>query len=587
MNSDNRLIKKMFRGILLINTMSILSGVACLMIDAIITGQFLGVDAVTASGLVRPIVMITNLIGDLSGLGVGIVCARYMGMAKPQRANQVFSIVVISTLAVGLLMTGAMYIFAPGISNLLGAKTENTAILNMMTDYMRGYSLGLVPMRFVVMLLGIMMLDNDKNRGVIAMASILVADIAFDLLSVLVFDGGMYGMALASSASNLVGFLVIMMHFFKKNRLLHFTFKGLKMSDMKDVFLAGVPSAITMGSQALKGLCFNILLISIAGESAVAALTVGMSSFVIVSSVTVGIFNSTSVLTSLLYGEEDRLSLKKAFGVAVKYAFICYSVMMVFVLIFAYPLATLFLNTTDTSILNQSAAFIRFMGIQNLFMIFSFPLSGAYQGTRKLSLNYTIDIMREAVFPIACVTLLGLLIGINAVGYGFIAAGFFTLLLCILIPTIKQKRIPKNTMDFLLIPEGFGAKPEETFETTMRTLDDVMSTCEKVSAFVSERGADSKTSNLITLFVEEMGTNITTHGYAKGKSGSSDLKIIYRKDSCVMRFRDDGKSFNPLEWIKTNADDVESGIGIKMLVGLAKDVKYYRAMELNNLVIFL
>ena len=142
-------------------------------------------------------------------------------------------------------------------------------------------------------------------------------------------------------------------------------------------------------------------------------------------------------------------------------------------------------------------------------------------------------------------------------------------------------------MDFLLIPEDFGAKTEETFETTMRTLDDVMSTCEKVSAFVSERGADSKTSNLITLFVEEMGTNITTHGYAKGKSGSSDLKIIYRKDSCVMRFRDDGKSFNPLEWIKTNADDVESGIGIKMLVGLAKDVKYYRAMELNNLVIFL
>ncbi len=26
---------------------------------------------------------------------------------------------------------------------------------------------------------------------------------------------------------------------------------------------------------------------------------------------------------------------------------------------------------------------------------------------------------------------------------------------------------------------------------------------------------------------------------------------------------------------------------IKMLIGLAKDVKYYRAMELNNLVIFL
>ena len=317
-------------------------------------------------------------------------------------------------------------------------------------------------------------------------------------------------------------------------------------------------------------------------------MTVGMSAFVIVSSITMGMFNSTSVLSSLLYGEEDRQSLKKAFGIAVKYALISYSVMMVFVLIFAHPLATLFLNTTDTSILAQSTTLIRFMAVQNLFMIFSYPLSGAYQGTRKLSLNYTIDIMREAVFPITCVVVFGLVVGVDAIGYGFISAGLLTLVLCLIIPTIKLKRIPKSALDFLLIPDSFGAKPEETFEATMKTIDDVMATCGSVSDFVKGRGADGRKTNLITLFVEEMGSNVVSHGYAGGKSGSTDLKIIYRNDSCVIRFRDDGKSFNPLEWIKSRAaDDVESGIGIKMLTGLAKDVKYYRAMELNNLVIFL
>ncbi len=57
-------------------------------------------------------------------------------------------------------------------------------------------------------------------------------------------------MALATSFSNVVGFIVIMLHFLKKDRILHFTTKNLKMSDMRDVFLRGIPSGISMGSQA-------------------------------------------------------------------------------------------------------------------------------------------------------------------------------------------------------------------------------------------------------------------------------------------------------------------------------------------------
>ena len=53
MNTDTHLLNKMFRGVLITNAISIAAGIVCVMIDGIITGQFLGADAVAASGLLH------------------------------------------------------------------------------------------------------------------------------------------------------------------------------------------------------------------------------------------------------------------------------------------------------------------------------------------------------------------------------------------------------------------------------------------------------------------------------------------------------------------------------------------------------
>ena len=70
-----------------------------MVIDSMITGRFLGTTAFTASGLFTPVNLLCNLVLSLLGLGVGVICTRYMGMAKPERVNQVFSVVIIALLA--------------------------------------------------------------------------------------------------------------------------------------------------------------------------------------------------------------------------------------------------------------------------------------------------------------------------------------------------------------------------------------------------------------------------------------------------------------------------------------------------------
>ena len=584
--SKKQLIKKMFAGIVITNVISVVAGIGCNMIDSIVTGQFLGPDAVAAAGLVQPMVLMVNLFGGLVCGGLNVLCTQYMGKAQSDRVNQVYSVTIIAAFTVSALMTLFMFFGAGWLADMLYAGGDNVQIHDMVRDYLKGFSLGLIPMRFTIMLGSIMMLDNDKNRSIMCMGATFVADAVFDLANVLVFHGGMLGMAIASSLSYVVGLLVVMTHYLKKDRVLRFTLKGLRLSDVRDVMLLSIASAIGMGSLSLRTLVFNRFLLSTGGNGAVASLSVANGAFSIANAVGIGMFMSSSVLCSLLYGEEDRHGLEIGTGIAIKRTITLMGGIMILVILFPHPIARLFVNASSPGILDQGASFIRFMGIQYLLMCGSYSLSGVYQGTKRLRLNYLIDIMREAVLPIVCVIALGFVMGIRGMEVGFALAGGLTLVLCFLIPMVCNKVFPKKPEDFLVLPDDFGARPEDLLELSVTSVEEAVAASAKVMKFCHDKGADKRTGMFMSLFFEEMIKNTIKHGFKKGTEGYIDIRMVYSDSSRIIRLRDNGQPFNPVEWLDKNSTrDPASGIGIRMVVGLAKSVQYMASMELNSLII--
>lgn len=586
MGTNDRLIKKMYYGILVTNVISIISGIGCTMIDSIVTGQFLGPDAVAASGLIQPVVMIVNLFGTLIGGGVGVVCIRHMGKARLDRANQAYSITLIASVICFVILTCLLFLSAPSLSLVLSSGASSSEIPVMIRDYLRAFCPGMLPMRLTILFAGIMMLDNDRMRAIYAMGSTLLADIVFDLANAVIFHGGMFGMAVATSLSNVVGFLVIMTHFLRKNRVLRFSFRDLHIGDLGDVILGGIPGAVSSGSQAVRGLCFNVFLLQAAGQGAVAALAVCNGAFSIVNAAAIGMFISASVLSGMLYGEEDRSGLGYGIRIAVRATFAVLTVISVLAFVFPGQVAGLFIKSSAVDVFNQGARFIRFMAVQFFLMSVSYPVSGFYQGVKNVKLNFLIDLMREAVLPIACVLIGGRLFGLRGVETGFAAAGALVLVVVFLIPVICNKKFPVCEQDLLVLPDDFGAKPEELYEASMRSMEDVMKVSEEVMGFVRDRGADRRDGIMLPLFIEEMAKNTITHGFGEGRRGSVDLRLVYRKDSKMIRLRDDGIPFDPVKWMEHNSgEDPSSGIGIRMVTGLARDVDYVPAMEMNNLLI--
>lgn len=567
---------------------SMVSVIAAVMVDAIVTGQFLGSDAVASMGLVQPVVMICNVFGTLFGPGLMIVCTRYMGMAKLDQVVQTFSIVMITMISAALAAAFALFILAPVLAELLGSKTNDTGIVMMISDYLRGYAFGLPFFLLSMALSGLMILDNDRNLGVISILVTLFADAIFDLLNVLVFHGGMRGMAIATSCSTFLGALTLLTHFLKKERILRFKLSGLHFSYLKETILNSVPNAINSGSSAVRNLFFNVMLLTIATKSEVSALSVTNSTFSIIIAVTIAFNISTSAISSLFYGEEDKKGIEVAFKQSAKTILAIFAVITIIIVVFANNVVRLFLKSGDALELSTAAFFIRCMIVQYFLMCISYSFTGTYQGIKHLKLNYIMVILRETAFPVICVYILGKLFGIRGVGAGFVTAGFFSLLLCFFLPAVIKRKIPVKAGDYILIDDDFGSKPEDTFETSVSDMEGVIDASIRVSVFYKEHGSDSRTTFHVSLFLEEMLRNIIEYGYKDNREKCIDIRVIHTENRQVIRIRDNGVPFDPLEWYKrNNPEDPASGFGIRMVMALAKDVRYVPTMELNNLMLIL
>ena len=110
-------------------------------------------------------------------------------------------------------------------------------------------------------------------------------------------------------------------------------------------------------------------------------------------------------------------------------------------------------------------------------------------------------------------------------------------------------------------------------------MDDVMSASKQVMQFCKDKGMEGRKPMLTSLFIEERVGNTVKHGFTGKHPGSIDLRVVYSPDSLVIRLRDNGTPFDPVEWLKCNRpEDPASGAGIRIIVGLAKEVTYIPAM---------
>ncbi|HCA05550.1 MAG TPA: hypothetical protein DEO32_06615 [Ruminococcaceae bacterium] len=587
MKNNGKIISKLFRNSVISIILAAIATMLGIVIDGIVIGRFLGPDSMAAYGLVTPIINLATAFSGILATGAQIICAQHLGAGKAGSARKAFSMCMIATVVISAVMMVAVLIFRNEISVLLGARGNSAHLLGLTSDYLLGIVFSFPSVLFLFEFNSLMRLDGDANRVIVAVVVMTVLDIVGDLVNALVIHGGMLGMGLTTSISYFAALVIMLLHFTKKDIIFKFSFKGLRVKDLGEIFATGSSSAVGSASSMLRNAVLNqIMVASIMSSTAVAALGVVNTVFNFTSSIMLGVAMTTAMIAGMILGEQDRTAAEALVKVTVKTTLVVGGILTALLLLFAGPIAGAFGSADGAKMVEMATGGLRIYALSIIFYGLNVAFINYTQGMRRMVLSDVICFLVN--FPFIVIPALALfgVLDAGAVWWSFLIGESLSLITIFIMASIKKRGFPFRAKDFLFLKEPFGVAPENVLDFSITEEADVITASKTVEEFCENKGALPKQSMMLSLFVEELTGNIVKFGFADGKKHSIDVRVIKRDDGWTLRIRDNCRKFDPTEWIKLHDDeDKTKNIGIRMVCGMAKKVKYLSTMDLNNLTI--
>ena len=581
------MIRKLVRQMLTAQIFSALAVSLCLLIDIVVIGRYLGDKAMAAYQLANPMLLSIGAVGTLLSAGVQVVCSKTLGSGSREETNAGYSSAVAVAVAVSLLFTAIVLIFTPFLTHAMGAGTKGD-LFDMTKGYLAGFSIGAPGSMGALVLVPFLQMAGQGNLLIVGVLSMTVTDVVLDLLNVLVFPNGlfgmgqMFGMGLASSLSYYAALIISGAYFLTKRCVFKFSMKDVSMRKILELFREGLPAGFNMASSVILVLVINRILRYTGGSDAVAAfapvLTVGNTA----NAISTGIGGVSLTLSGIFWHEEDRTAMETVIRQLIRSGAVLGLCMGIFLVLMAPPLISLFIPhegaTKDMAVfgLSMFAAGMIPCAVTN-------ALKNAWLGTGRVVLTEAVSMIEGSVFPAAAAFIFSSFMGVTGAWLYFPAGEWLTLLfLCILI-TVTTRKLPWKNDASLLLKKDFGVTPENLLEMDLHTMHEVAKASRKAEQFCLGHGQNAKISNHIALCVEEMAGNTIRHGFARDKKHHDlSVRLLHKDSGLTLRFRDDCSAFDPFHYIpKENKD----ALGLRLVLAFATDVRYTYAMNLNNVCI--
>lgn len=493
-----QLYKNLFRKLIFVQTLSILSTTAAVIVDSSITSMFLGEAALSASGIAMPMILFIATIGGAVALGFQTVVARKLGQGDREGASSIFNYILIFALILSVVVLLCIMLFSKQLAVLLGT-TRGSYEYTQVIGYMKGYAIGVPAYSIMILLTPVMFIDSDKDSVTVATLVMVVVDIALDLMNVFIFKQEMFGMALASSISYIAAAIVLLMHFRKKDTAVSINLKKAKPVELSAIFKNSSTYTIYHICKALLTFGVNRLLIAFGAPHELAVFAALSSLALMLTSVGSAMGSVTLSFSSLFHGEGDvsrEEQLRKAFSL---YSLIICGAISVITIAFAPFISSLFIKKDSPQFyscvigLCLLALSIALNAINNCYRNY-------FQGVDKLGSSLMVCILQYLAAPVGTLFILLLIDAGKWIWLFYIIGEVITFIVAMLLKG-KDKSAGRLDWETLIKEPGDAAsaidKLKQTLaecsisETKMQLVSNVLS---KVTEIFSD--ADSQQSEL-------------------------------------------------------------------------------------------
>ena len=139
------------------------------------------------------------------------------------------------------------------------------------------------------------------------------------------------------------------------------------------------------------------------------------------------------------------------------------------------------------------------------------------------------------------------------------------------------------------MPEDFGGTSQDNLYGSVTSYQDVAREQQRIEEFCLRNGAGVKAARRMALFMEEMANNIVKHGNPDArKMSGAEYRLFISEGRICLTLRDYNRAFDPTMWYRDNRNnDPGEGLGIRMVMVLADDIRYFNAFNSNNLILWL
>ncbi len=408
-------------------------------VDGFFVSNFAGKTPFAALNLIWPFLMILATVGLMFGTGGSAIVAKTLGQGKREKANRYFSLFVYVAAALGVIFSLLGFLFIRPIASLLGAEgamLENAVVYGrIIIVAMPFYVLQLLFQAFCV--------TAEKPRlGLTVTILAGLTNMVLDAILVMALpqDLKLAGAAIATSMSQVVGGLVPLIYFGRRNtsilRLGRTSFDaravGKACTNGSSEFMSNI-------SMSLVGMLYNLQLLKYAGEDGIAAYGVMMYASMVFAAAFLGYAIGSAPIVGYHDGAGNYRELKGLLRKGLRIIGTFGTAMLVFAELLARPLSRVFVSY-DAQLLEMTVSGFRIFAVSFLFMGFSIYSSGFFTALNDGLTSALISFLRTLVFQIIAVLLLPALLGLTGIWVSIVVAEALSLILSVLFLLGKRRK---------------------------------------------------------------------------------------------------------------------------------------------------
>ena len=317
------------------------------LIDAVIVGQYVGLNALAALGSVGSLFYL--VIGFTVGLGAGfsVILSQEFGAKNYKNIKTAYAMSIILTAIISLLLS---LLFCLTSKDLLLLLRTPENILDMANEYIFVIYAGLIAFTFFNFFSAVLRSFGDSRTPLIFLIVASGLNILLDLVFVLIFPLGCLGVAIATILAQSLAALLTLIYIRKK-----LTFLNLEKSDwkinlsmIKRLLAIGLPAAFQYSVCAIGMLVLQVAVNSF-GSDIIAAYSISTKLEYLYSLPIPAIGAAISTYAAQNFGAGNHDRINKGFKAAVVLIIIWSLIAMLINYAFSPLLATAFLPDTQNT----------------------------------------------------------------------------------------------------------------------------------------------------------------------------------------------------------------------------------------------